>query len=383
MAVDYDSLTLGGAIELLGPPGGSPSAIPACKGAMFKLQPSFDKGAAQPTTDYVGSLLFDGSRPFGRRADNRTITLPVHIHGTDFSNLAAAMEVLLQTIDQDTWPMVWTRRQGPDDPQQYPLVLDCFRAGASTVTGGGVDGALINPIGMVSLSIPALPYGRSQSPILVPLASPVTGGPEPPPNPVTLDSFGTVSGTGFTRSGSAFIVGPTSAHWNPASLGNPSGKGIFPSYTSSFSATDLTGLTNLSVFAGFGGSGFYYYFWSGGTVTFAFTLVDSNGGTISISVPVQVSSGTSSSSPHFTQVTAPIPQDRTDFDYTTVVSCQTSATNIRPGELAYTDFYLDDLTAVPPSQVTPVSDRGHVYTIRGVVGTARTTVSIKAQERAS
>jgi hypothetical protein len=366
--------------ELLGPPDGAVSTIPACAGAQFKLQPSFDPGAPQPRTDYVATML-DGSRPFGTASDNRVLTLPIHIHGTDFSNLAAAVELLKQAVDAEKYPLVWTRRQADSDPQPYPFELDCFRATAAPMTGGGVDGYLVSPVGMVTLTIPALPYGKSQQPVLVPLASPVTGGPDPPPDPVTLDDFGSVTQSGWTKSGSAYIVGPNSAHWSPAAFGVPTGKGIFPSYLSSFSATDLTGLTSLSVFAGFGGSGFYYYYWRGGVVTVAFTLTDSNGAHLSFSVPVNVTSGNSASSPHFTPVTAPIPQGRTGFDYSTVVSCETSATNITPDELAYTDFYLDALTAVPPSQVTAVEDRGHVYIVRGVTGTARTTVSIKAQER--
>lgn len=377
---DYNSLIIAGAIELLGPSGGAVSDIPACSGAMFKLQPGYDVGAPQPTTDFVGSLLLDGERPFGRRASNRTITLPIHIWGTDFSNLAAAREVLFQAIDADTWTLVWTRQQADDDPQPYPLVLDCFRAQPATIQWGGVDQANINPVGMVTVTFQALPYGRSQQPVLVPLASPVTGGPDPPPDPVVLDDFSSVSGTNWSQSTSAYVVGPDSAHWSPPS-DNEFGQGISPSYTSSFTAADLTGLTSLSVWAGFG-TNFYWYF-HGGPVTFAFTLKDSSDATLGFSVTQRVTVGNGSGSPAFTQVTVPIPQGRTSFDYTSVVSCVTKATNISPSELAFTDLYLDALTASPPSEVTPVSIRGHVYTLRGVLGTARTPVSIQAQQRFS
>lgn len=383
MADNNNSLVLAGQFELLGPPDGAISTIPACAGAQFKLQPSWDPGTPQPKTDYVASML-DGSRPFGDASDNRILTLPMHVHAPDFSILAAAVEAVYKAVDAETYPLVWTREQALADPQPYPFALDCFRATSVAKVGGGVDGRFKNPVAMLTLTIPALPFGKSQQPILVPLESPVTGGPEPPPPAVVLDDFGDVSQSGWSKSGSAFIVGPTSAHWNPTSLGNPTGRGIFPAYVSAFDPVDLTGLTNLSVFAGFGGSSFFYYFWSGGVVTFAFTLIDGNGTPLSFSVPVDITSGNSSSSPHFTQVTAPIPQGRTDFDYSTVVSCTTKATNISPGELAYTDLYLDALTAVPPSQSVSVATRGKVHIIRGVVGTApRTTVSIKAQQRFS
>ena len=85
--------------------------IPACAGAIFRLQQGFDLNAPQPTTDFVASLVLDGERPFGRRASNRTITLPVLIIGLNRQNLAAAREVLEQLIDQDQWPMTWTRAQ--------------------------------------------------------------------------------------------------------------------------------------------------------------------------------------------------------------------------------------------------------------------------------
>jgi len=49
----FDSLIISDHIELLG--GSVPSANPACAGAIFKLQPGFDLGAPQPTTDIVAS----------------------------------------------------------------------------------------------------------------------------------------------------------------------------------------------------------------------------------------------------------------------------------------------------------------------------------------
>lgn len=374
MAAD-DSLILAGAIELMGPAGGVASTIPVCAGAVFQAQDP-DLGAAQPTTDYVGSLLLDGERPFGRRASNRTITMGVRIDATSFSNLAAAREVLCQAIDADEFTLVWTRRQDGDDPQPFPLVLDCFRAHASTVAWGGADGNAINPSGLMTITFDALPYGRSQQPVLVPLASPVTGGPPPPPDPVVLDDFSTVSGTGWSQSSSQFIVGPHSAHWSPS---GEFGFGEVPEYDSSFTAADLTGLTSLSVWAGFGSD--FYYFWNRGPVTFSFTLTDSSDATLAFSVTAGIHVGNGAGSPAWKLITAPIPAGRGGFDYTSVAGCKVRATNISPGELAWTDLYLDALTAIPPSEVTPVSIRGHVYTLRGVLGTARTPISVQAQQR--
>ena len=196
-----DSLVIADQIELLGGPGGVPSANPACAGAVFKLQPGYDAGAPQPTTDIVGSLILDGERPFGYRASNRTITLPVMIdcQGVNdgsggFTTLAAAYEVLLAAIDQQTFTLTWTRRQG------LPLVLDCFRAQPSVVTWGGADQTLGSPVGAVSLTFQALPYGRSDTPVQIQVASPLPGQVVPQP-PVVLDDYSVISGNANSLTG--------------------------------------------------------------------------------------------------------------------------------------------------------------------------------------
>ena len=88
----YDSLVLSNSIELLD--GGVASTHPMCPGAIFQLQPGADPGAPQPTTDFVAGLLLDGERPFGRRASNRLIKLPVWITAPNRQIHAAAREYL-------------------------------------------------------------------------------------------------------------------------------------------------------------------------------------------------------------------------------------------------------------------------------------------------
>src|SRR5579864_1237850 len=154
-----DSLVLGNSIQLLG--GGVKSTIPACAGVIFRLQQGFDLNAPQPTTDFVAGLILDGSRPFGRRADNRTITLPVLIIGTSRQNLAAAREILEQTVDQDQWPMTWTRDPGPGGVA-LPMILDCFRAQPSKPVYQTLLEKQLN-MASLTLTIPALPYGRSDT----------------------------------------------------------------------------------------------------------------------------------------------------------------------------------------------------------------------------
>ena len=154
----HDSLVIAGRFELIGDR--SPSLDPAFTsaagtGITFGLRPGYDPGAPQPVTDFLGSLILDGELPSGRRASNRTITLPVVIKAPDFATLAAATEALLAAVDQPYWTLTWTRKQGAE-ATQLPLVFDCFRAHASVMQGGGVDQLNINPVAAVTLSFDAL-----------------------------------------------------------------------------------------------------------------------------------------------------------------------------------------------------------------------------------
>jgi hypothetical protein len=111
--VANDSLIIADLFEVLGGAPGVQSDIPALvnaagTGAIFRLfAPSsssaavgaamtWDLGAPQPTVSQVQTLLLDGERPFGTRASNRTITLPIKITAPDQATLSAAKEYLIQ-----------------------------------------------------------------------------------------------------------------------------------------------------------------------------------------------------------------------------------------------------------------------------------------------
>lgn len=370
VAPPTDSLIIADQIELLGGPGGSPSANPACAGAIFHLQPGYDLSAPQPTTDIVGSLILDGERPFGYRASNRVITLPIMVEAADFATLAGAYEVLMAAIDQQAWTLTWTRRDG------LPLVLDCFRAQPTVVTWGGADQTLGSPVGAIALTFQALPYGRSDAPVTVPLPSPLPMQTAPPP-PIVLDNYATVTGAQWVQS-AAHVVGPNSAQWNPclAPLSSCTGESSQPgaSYQATLAAAvDITGLTALSVWAGFGSD--YFSTWSGGPAVFAWTLTDASGNTLAFSRTLTVQASNDSASPKWQRVTAPIPQDSTTFDYTNVAGYSVVVTNRGYHTLRFTQLYLDALTANPPSVAGPPSIRGAMYSLLGVQGTARTPCS--------
>jgi hypothetical protein len=230
-----DSLVVGENIELIG---AVVSTNPLCAGAVFLLQPGYDLGAPQPVTSVIGGLLLDGDRPFGYQAANRTITLPVEIsvpgdQGTPagFSTLAAAREVLLREVNQQTWTLRWTRDPGTGTP--LPLLFDCFRAHAAVVQWGNVDALNRFPIGLVTLTFEALPYARSDQPVVADFPQPLAGR-NPPPPPVSVDTFsGAPAGNAqWAASLQSPVSGGQSAFWDPgiSPANNPSGSGLSARY---------------------------------------------------------------------------------------------------------------------------------------------------------
>jgi hypothetical protein len=355
---------------------------------MFRLQPGADPGAPQPTTDFVASLLLDGERPFGRRASNRTIKLPIWITAPTRQCLAAAREALQQAIDQDFFTITWTRDPTAGNPGNtpLPLVFDCFRA-QPTVP---IFSTLIEKqlIGMqVEITIPALPYGRSATQTQVSFASPVATSPAvtPPPTPVVLDNFAAISSVQFSQS-SQCVVGPYTGCWDPDSFGDSGGQETELTYGTSFSSPlNLTGMTSLQMWFGLGSRWYANLEYHGkihGT-SFYFTLTDTSGNTLSFSrgnllLPVSQSA----QAPVFTRVSVPVPQNSATFNYSSVASYALTVLNRqdRVRRLSWVTAYLDALTAYPGSQFVAPVVRGAVYTLYGVAGTARAPVSMSFQQ---
>jgi hypothetical protein len=220
LSADTDSLVLDGQIELMGGVQGVQCTIPELldsngQGPTFRItappnlnasafgyQGSYDLNTPQPTQDVVASMLLDGERPFGYRASNRTINLPVLIFGTQAGGMAqvlAARELLMQLIDQQYWQIKWTSAD-----TGLPMILDAFRALASAPlygfnhsAGGSATGSTIGranyPIALITLQIQALPYGRSDVDGVqnLAMANPITGGVQTGGSS-TIDAFATV-----------------------------------------------------------------------------------------------------------------------------------------------------------------------------------------------
>ena len=341
--------------------------------------------APAPTVDILGQLILDGERPFGRRASNRTIKLPVVIEvpasaqaADARKTLAAAREALLAAVDQQIWTLTWTRDGGS------PLVLDCFRAQPAVVTY-----ELASDISLVSeleLTFQALPYGRADQQVQVAFPVPVPGtSPPPPPSPVVLDTFASITGAQWAQSNRC-IVGPYTAYWDPGAFPahRPDGRGLPLTYSATLPApVNLTGLTALAMWAGVGARSDYYcnLEWRGRTRAYvAFTLTDVNGTVLSCQSSRRVPCSQDVFSPAWTYVTAAIPQGSATFDYTQVAGYSVTITN-RDREWRWCHAYIDALTAVPPSQQAgPVNNRGTVYRLAGIEGTSHAPVSLTFQQ---
>lgn len=314
-----------GDIELLG--GGVASVNPACAGAMFRLLPGYDPGAPQPTTDYVASLLLDGERPIGRRASDRTVKLPVWIIATDRDNLAAAREHLESAVDGDMFTLTWARDR-PDGP--LPLLLDCFRAFPTVVTADLIWEK--NFCQQVTLTIPAMPYGRSDIQQRLAFASPVPTGPPAPPAPVVIDNYSTITNAQCYQS-AAHITGPNSCCWDPDDprIGDPQGATTLFDYSNVLaSSLDLTSMTGLSVNLGFGSRWYHCLPFHGRQdgVSVEVTLTDTSGNTLQFSRSnLRLPVSQSYQLPFFTRVTMRIPQGDPVFEYSSLAGYELRVSN--------------------------------------------------------
>jgi hypothetical protein len=394
-----DSLVIDHLFECLGGPGGVQSDIPALMnaagvGATFQLlapsssggtayqsQIAWDLGTPQPTTDQVQSLLLDGERPFGLRASNRTITLPLKITAPDQVTLSAAKELLMQAVDAQSWELIWT-------PQSTGLtmVFDCFRALPTVYSYGFLPGQP-SPIAVITLSFQALPYGRNPVDALtqVAFASPIIGGIAAPPAPVVLDSFSSVSGTNWSQSSSQFVVGPHSARFTP-----PGALYYSPSYSKSgLGSLNITGLPVLSVWFGQSFDTVHRtpYPKLVSNVTLRWTLTDNASHTLSFHRTMRkVPWSNKAATPKWTRITTPIPQGSATFNYSAITAYSVAMTNYTSrtaangkSAFAWLNAWLDAVTANPPSLATQASQRGVIYNIMGATGTARTPISTQFQ----
>jgi hypothetical protein len=359
-----DSLLISGQIELLG--GGAQSNLPQCTGAKFRLTPGWDLSAPQPITDAVISLLLDGSRPVGDRSDNRVISLPVVIMAADRDILAAAVEVLLQTIDQGQWSLTWTRDGG------LPVVFDCFRATPTVVQYNLLQQQSDMPAQALKISFPALPYIHADTPVPLTFDSPFSGT-LAPPSSVELDNYATVDVAGWSQS-TQHVLDSYSAYWS-------NGEGGFPTYTRTFPAADISQLSAITWWLGLGTGWQDYWGWNRGQVTFSVTLTDGNGSSVTFGTTMFAAASNNPAAPNWTQITVPLPYSDT-FDFSAVVGYQWScwtASYWDQGQQMQASVYLNAFTAAPASASTPASTRGWMAKLYGIEGSAHAPIAVQFQ----
>ena len=359
-----DSLLLDGRFELLG--GGVASTLPQCAGATFRLAPGWDAGAPQPTTTTVISLLLDGERPVGYRASNRTVKLPIIVLADDRETLAAAVEALLQAIDQQQWSMTWTRAGG------LPVVFDCFKAKAASVNYNLKHQKSSQPTQALIISFPALPYLHSDTPVTLTFDSPFAGT-VAPPSSIELDNYTAVAGSGWVQS-TQHVLDTYSAYWS-------NGSGGYPVYSHAISSTDISDLSAITFWFGLGTGFEEFWGWNGGNVTFSVTLTDSTGDTVTFGTTQVVAASNNAGSPNWQQITIPLPDD-SGFDWGAVTAYEFacwSASGYYYGQIMQASVYLNAFTAAPASASTPASTRGWLATLYGILGSVHAAVAIQFQ----
>jgi hypothetical protein len=140
-------------------------------------------------------------------------------------------------------------------------------------------------------------------------------------------------------------------------------------------------LPAVTVWAGFGSSN-YYNTWCrrGGAVHFLLTLYDNFGNALQSSkIVTPVYGSSNSASPKWMQARITL-NANTSFNYAKVIGYSLTVTNFTGTELAYSQLYVATLTAVPSTTQITVPERGVVYSLAGMVGSARCAPNFQFQQ---
>jgi hypothetical protein len=391
---ERDSLIIAHVVELLG--GGVASDHPECPGAVFRLSPGYDLGAAQPSADVVAKLLQGGSRPHGRWADNRTVKLPVLIYAPDRATLVAARELLARLCDTEQFELRWTRglpHLPPPPPSGLPpdwvaeepvppgaMILDCFRAGPS-VPAYSVLTEREN-YANVEITFAALPYGKSDDRETVWFPTPVIGGEVAPPTYAdwrSVDDFAGAPATttqpgSWDRFDSGAAVWRYSAHWKPLAH-RTAQEGDYPDYTHQFAVpVDVYGRGQMNIWVGLGNS---IGSWRGGNLTFRMTLWDSGENWMQFGGTFRLKGTDKWNRPNFSRVELPWPRG-TGFNFHELRRYRVEVPNFT-ARAKMGDLFLNCMGAAPTAiPWIPPGRRDQVYTI-SAIGSARTPVSLRFQ----
>lgn len=367
-----DSLIVAGRFQLLGQ---EVSDDPACEGAVFSLgrsggDPEYDLGMPQPAVDVLAALSLDGERPMGRRASNRTMTIPIVIRAPDRDTLAGAREALLSAIDADTFTVEWAR-QG-----EATLAFDAFRAAATTYHYSlPADNALVSTL---SITFTALPYGRSTE--LETMSFPPQSAAWPTPAaPVVIDDFSVVvssTSPGQWYQAAVFAGGGSfSAKWSRQRASCPFYSRALPS------AVNAGTRSRVSFWFGLATSIDQYHVWHGGRVQFDITLTDSSGVTERQAATVHCRCSGKQGVPEWTKISVAVPAT-TLLDLTSITAYSVKAWNTTDPTTRHrvlqADAYLSYFTS-SPIVVGVAGVRGAAYDLRGITGSARSPLNVQVQ----
>lgn len=139
-------------------------------------------------------------------------------------------------------------------------------------------------------------------------------------------------------------------------------------------------LASVTLWAGLGSTAYYHNFARrGGPVHFLLTLTDIYNNTCTSSKIVPRMHGSNNSNnPKWTKVRIPILY-KPGFDYGQVSSYTLTVTN-HGSSLAWTNLYIASVTAVPRTAQVIAPQRGVVYDLQGMVGSARCAPSFQFQQ---
>lgn len=122
----------------------------------FAVEFGAQYGSPENVTEVLNSLLADGELLSSTRTSNREMTLTVIVEGSDMLALAEAEATLVREASKPAN----TLTIDPGDGFGVPTVFDTFRVGINFDRNDRHEGALVRRF---ELTIPALPYGRSES----------------------------------------------------------------------------------------------------------------------------------------------------------------------------------------------------------------------------
>ncbi len=399
-----DSFVIADIIEALGDEHGVPSNLPECTGAVFVMDQGWDLGAPVPVSDITAQTSLDGERPYGRRASNRTLILPISIFAPDRRTLAAARETLLKAIDEEEWLFKWTRDDSPDldgSGLGQAAVFTCFRGLASKPEYSVTDEQ--QQVCSIELQIPALPYARSEVAEILAFETNVTAASfttATPPDPLLLDVYDTIA-----AGNPGWVASPGKFGGGPAALFERL-HGAVPTYIRVFeSAKDLSPYTAINAHVGLSTPASNVYVREAGTnFSVAITLFDSSGmhmtlgGSYGSVGPTPMRKGKTSrktrrgehGSPVYKKHPVTIGLVPPLFDITAVTGYTLAFTDNPRGTVEHSDVYIGELWAMPPTSASrnasvpvPAGSRGVVYDLNGILGSAQAPVSLTCQQYTS